>query len=200
MPPPSRQEAGLALPHSHPQNQITSNHHHIQSWLRCAAQGKSRLSHSDDLGASSPACHRWQGTRVRGDISPSNGRQVVGPAALPSSRPQNWLTPTPTIRGSSTVLPRQGAGPALSAAVGEGRACSPALVAPGSGLLPAADSKRRGSKSISPSLMPAHSRQVVGPAHLCPCYQHRLYCAAQARCRAALLNAAAAEGQGQLSC
>ena len=59
---------------------------------------------------------------------PLHYRQGAGPA-VPCSCPQAWLSrtlrpssPVPTLPGSSTVLPRQGAAPALlSAAAGEGQ-------------------------------------------------------------------------------
>ena len=67
--------------------------------------------------------------------------------------PSGWLTSTPVARVSSSVLPRQSAGPALlSDAADEGQGSFPAFMTWDPNLLPVAG----GARGISPSLLPPH--------------------------------------------
>lgn len=107
--PHGRQQAGPALPCSCSQGQLTCSFH-IQGQLFYADQAKYRThspSCSGNLGANSPALHRWQGMKQRG-ISPlpmsPHYREVMGPV-LSCSLAQGWLVHAPTTRVSPTVLP-----------------------------------------------------------------------------------------------
>lgn len=140
---------------------------------------------------------RWLGGRGGEAISPllmsQHGRQVAGPA-LPRSYPCSWLRGDPlphsAIKVSLPVLLIGGAGPAPpSAAAGEGRASSPALmIQAGSSLLTIAggEGKREGGDLTSPHHKTDKGQgwhfqaHTSGPAHLCPLPP--VYCAAQARC------------------
>ena len=77
-----------------------------QSQLHCAAKAW-------DRGSSPP--HPLQ-------HHPVTSQQMSGGAISPALLPSSWFTDAPSTRASSTVLPRQGAGPALlSAAASEGQ-------------------------------------------------------------------------------
>lgn len=98
------------------------------------AEGQGQLSPSDDLGPASSL--PWVARAREGYLSLAHTTtwqtsDNIGPA-VPSSHPCGQLT---YIRVTSTVMPREGAGPALlNDAADEGRNSSPAVMIPEPGL------------------------------------------------------------------
>lgn len=121
-------------------------------------EGQGLLSCSDDLGASFPACHRWQRAR-RGNVflpTSLHSRQVAKPA-LQCSHPWDHLAHVPAIRLSSTVLLRLDAGPSPEYCSWKG--ARPALMTPRQGLPPTVGGEGWGRGRVSlPHLCHLHWR------------------------------------------
>lgn len=90
--------------------------------LTAAGKSKGQLTHSPDRGTSSSHCSRGREARRGQGVGRRQfpcyiiSRKTSDRISSPSLCPWGWLTHSPLTRASTTVLPRQGAGPTLPGA------------------------------------------------------------------------------------